>query len=118
VLLIGDNKLYLGPDSGAVRQRGKPTNVDKLCDVQWQTVQIPPEYLALNWPVTHVKATFLTACATRDSPCPFSSLSPAFALAVLFLFRCCRPVSLPPLSSCFSSAAVVLVGWFNFVRSF
>eukprot|EP00054_Salpingoeca_dolichothecata_P010722 m.59679 g.59679 ORF g.59679 m.59679 type:complete len:824 (-) comp19121_c1_seq1:92-2563(-) len=49
VLLQGSDSVSLNPESVASTRLGR--NVDKLCDLQWQTVQIPDQYMAINWPL-------------------------------------------------------------------
>lgn len=49
-LLIGTDRLCVSHESGAT---GLGANVDKLCDVQWQSLEIPVQYLSGNWPIRH-----------------------------------------------------------------
>ena len=48
VLLLGDDRLCLNAESSSLRVNG---NVDKLTDVQWQMIQIPENYMSMNWPM-------------------------------------------------------------------
>eukprot|EP00037_Helgoeca_nana_P011471 m.103023 g.103023 ORF g.103023 m.103023 type:complete len:1266 (+) comp20854_c0_seq1:272-4069(+) len=51
VVLQGEDRICVSGDMGDVRfERG----VDKLCDLQWQTIQIPDSYLWANWPIRYV----------------------------------------------------------------
>eukprot|EP00035_Acanthoeca_spectabilis_P012018 m.212496 g.212496 ORF g.212496 m.212496 type:complete len:1237 (+) comp15504_c0_seq1:219-3929(+) len=51
VVLQGEDRICISGDMGDVRfERG----VDKLCDLQWQTIQIPDSYLWANWPIRYV----------------------------------------------------------------
>lgn len=50
VMLLGEDRLCLNPDTNS-STRLNGGDVDKLCDVQWQSIQIPPGYLKANWPI-------------------------------------------------------------------
>eukprot|EP00038_Savillea_parva_P031228 m.83974 g.83974 ORF g.83974 m.83974 type:complete len:1288 (+) comp9574_c0_seq1:153-4016(+) len=51
VVLQGEDRICISGDMGDVRfERG----VDKLCDLQWQMIQIPDSYLWANWPIRYV----------------------------------------------------------------
>lgn len=49
VMLLGEDRLCLNPDTNSSTRLGG--DVDKLCDVQWQSIQIPIGYLKGNWPI-------------------------------------------------------------------
>lgn len=49
-LLVGTDRLCVSHESSAM---GLGANVDRLCDVQWQSLEVPPQYLPGNWPIRH-----------------------------------------------------------------
>lgn len=49
VALIGTDRACISPGSNCSNRLGD--NVERLCDVQWQVVSIPPAYLEANWPI-------------------------------------------------------------------
>ena len=51
--LAGSDKIYIGPDQDESLRMS--TSVDKLCDLQWQSLQVPVQYMDKNWPI-HVVA--------------------------------------------------------------
>lgn len=53
VTLQGESQIYINPDMGDIRS---PRNVDKLLDLQWQTLQVPAQYLDQNLPIRFVAA--------------------------------------------------------------
>ncbi|EGD75777.1 hypothetical protein PTSG_07896 [Salpingoeca rosetta] len=49
LVLVGAESMYINPDSGA--DADSRHNVDRLCDTQWQHVQIPQAYRESNGPI-------------------------------------------------------------------
>eukprot|EP00039_Didymoeca_costata_P003339 m.66994 g.66994 ORF g.66994 m.66994 type:complete len:1199 (+) comp11850_c0_seq2:319-3915(+) len=49
VMLLGEDRLYLNPDTAVATGGG--LSVDKLCDDHWQAVLIPSSYMDINWPI-------------------------------------------------------------------
>eukprot|EP00049_Salpingoeca_infusionum_P011998 m.212303 g.212303 ORF g.212303 m.212303 type:complete len:1469 (+) comp15075_c2_seq2:145-4551(+) len=52
VVLIGDSGIYVNPDCGT--DTAAKSNVDRLCNTQWQYLQVPALYLSNNWPILTV----------------------------------------------------------------
>ena len=48
-MLVAHDRLCVNADNNS----SLSMNVEKLCDLQWQMVDLPDDYMVANWPLRH-----------------------------------------------------------------
>ena len=69
VLLQGEDRIYINPDSNS----GLASSIEKLCDTQWQVIPLPPAFHMACWPLrfaavdtTGVNIAVAGVCGERE----------------------------------------------------